>query len=247
MTVAQTLAFASGSGPVDPALELANRVGLGQRLDARPHQLSGGERQRLALVRALASRPRVLLLDEPFAHLDTALRGELCAELLRLAAELSLTVILVTHLAADALELAERVLVLDGGRLVEDLSLSGELTPRHRTTCELLDLGNAVPGELRDGGLETAIGPLALAGAAEGSGARAAFVPPSAVRVVPDEAGVGHARRWPAPAPAGGPLPVAVALDAGGPLLRGYASEPVAPGTRVRVVVSAPVSLLEGD
>ena len=91
-------------------------------LSARyPHQLSGGEQQRVALARALVSQPRVLLLDEPLSNLDPELRSVLRQELKRLHHALALTIVYVTHDRDDAVALANRVLEMRAGRIVNSL------------------------------------------------------------------------------------------------------------------------------
>ncbi|HEY1362217.1 MAG TPA: ABC transporter ATP-binding protein [Xanthobacteraceae bacterium] len=109
-----------------PAAEIATRVaemlalvkleGLGRR---KPHQLSGGQRQRVALARSLVKRPRLLLLDEPLAALDKKLRGETQLELMQLHARLGLTFIIVTHDQQEAMTVADRIAVMDKGRLIQ--------------------------------------------------------------------------------------------------------------------------------
>jgi ABC-type Fe3+/spermidine/putrescine transport system ATPase subunit len=95
-------------------LELVDLVGLEER---RPFQLSGGQQQRVALARALVVQPEVLLLDEPLANLDAKLRLELREEVRRIAKKLSITTIYVTHDQEEAMAVADRVAVMNAGRL----------------------------------------------------------------------------------------------------------------------------------
>ena len=99
---------------VDELLELVQLGGLGNRY---PAQLSGGQRQRMALARALAPEPEVLLLDEPFGALDARVRVELRAWLLRLHDEMHVTTIFVTHDQEEALELADSIVVMNRGHV----------------------------------------------------------------------------------------------------------------------------------
>jgi sulfate transport system ATP-binding protein len=92
-------------------------VQLGQFATRYPNQLSGGQRQRVALARALAVEPKVLLLDEPFGALDANVRAELRAWLRRLHEEVHVTTVLVTHDQEEAMELADRIVVLNDGRI----------------------------------------------------------------------------------------------------------------------------------
>ena len=100
--------------------ELLDLVGLEAATHAGrwPDQLSGGQRQRVGVARALAADPRVLLMDEPFGALDPVTRSELQSEFRRIQSRLKKTVIIVTHDMAEALALADRVAVLEQGRLV---------------------------------------------------------------------------------------------------------------------------------
>src|SRR6266849_6421238 len=99
---------------VDELLELVQLAGLGKRY---PAQLSGGQRQRMALARALAPEPEVLLLDEPFGALDARVRVELRSWLLRLHDEMHVTTIFVTHDQEEALELDDSIVVMNKGRV----------------------------------------------------------------------------------------------------------------------------------
>jgi sulfate transport system ATP-binding protein len=99
---------------VDELLDLVQLNGLAERY---PSQLSGGQRQRMALARALAAEPKVLLLDEPFGALDARVRKELRAWLRRLHDEVHVTTVLVTHDQEEAMEVADRVAVMNDGRI----------------------------------------------------------------------------------------------------------------------------------
>ena len=97
--------------------ELLALVGLTQWAQQRPHQLSGGQRQRMALARALAVEPQVLLLDEPFGALDANVRAELRRWLRRLHDEQGVTTVLVTHDQEEAMEVADTIAVMYKGRI----------------------------------------------------------------------------------------------------------------------------------
>jgi NitT/TauT family transport system ATP-binding protein len=123
-------------GARERVLHLLDKVGIGDRADARPAELSGGQQQRAALARALASDPRVLLLDEPFSALDPETRDGLRRDVRRLATERGVTLITVTHDLADAAALAGRAIVLGGApaRVLDDMQLGegGEVVLRGR-------------------------------------------------------------------------------------------------------------------
>ncbi|MBL0886094.1 amino acid ABC transporter ATP-binding protein [Myceligenerans indicum] len=103
---------------VERATELLERVGLGEKRDAYPHELSGGQQQRVGIVRALALRPELLLFDEPTSALDPELVGEVLTVMKELADE-GWTMVVVTHELQFARAVADEVLFLDGGHVVE--------------------------------------------------------------------------------------------------------------------------------
>jgi molybdate transport system ATP-binding protein len=102
------------------ARALLDRFGLAERADAHPRELSGGERQRVALARALAREPGVLLLDEPLSALDARTRAAAARELARTLRDAAVPAILVTHDFQEAAELADRIAVMDHGRVVQE-------------------------------------------------------------------------------------------------------------------------------
>jgi polar amino acid transport system ATP-binding protein len=120
------------------ARDLLDKVGLGERLDAYPHQLSGGQQQRAAIARALAMAPRVMLYDEPTSALDSALVGELI-RIMRQLADDGMTQMVVTHDLALARELADQVLVMIDGQVIET-GTPAEIfaAPREARTREFL-------------------------------------------------------------------------------------------------------------
>src|SRR2546428_725032 len=115
------------------------------------HQPSGGQQQRVALARALVVRPRCLLLDEPLSNLDAKLRLEMRAEIRRICKESGLTAIYVTHDQKEALSIADRIAVLDSGR-VRQVGAPGEVyrRPRSKFVADFLGETNFIDGTVRE-------------------------------------------------------------------------------------------------
>jgi osmoprotectant transport system ATP-binding protein len=125
------------------ALELLELVGIGSSFHNRfPGQLSGGQQQRVGVARALAIRPNILLMDEPFGAVDPIVREELQDELIRIQRQLSLTIILVTHDRYEAIKLADQLVVLSQGARIEQVGTPKELTekPANKFVQKLLGL-----------------------------------------------------------------------------------------------------------
>jgi len=143
---------------VQSLLELVQLDYLGDRY---PRQLSGGQRQRVALARALAVEPKVLLLDEPFGALDAKVRQELRRWLRRLHEEIHLTSVFVTHDQEEALELADRVVIMNEGRIEQDASPE-EVFEHPATSFVMNFLGsvNIFHGRVESG--KALLGPIAL-------------------------------------------------------------------------------------
>jgi sulfate transport system ATP-binding protein len=149
---------------VHELLGLVQLAGMGKRF---PSQLSGGQRQRVALARALAVEPKVLLLDEPFGALDAKVRQGLRAWLRRLHKEIHVTSILVTHDQEEALEVADRVVVMNNGQ-IEQIGTPDDLfhKPATQFVMEFLGQVNVFHGRVRNG--KTLLKGMVLDGLADG-------------------------------------------------------------------------------
>lgn len=127
--------------------ELLSFFGLSQHKHKKPSQLSGGQQQKLALAKALSHRPKVLLLDEPFAHLDLIQTQAYKQEIQRLIKELNVAVILVTHIVQDAFGFANQIMVLQKGKLIQKAPPT-ELykQPKNAYIAELTGTANLLTG-----------------------------------------------------------------------------------------------------
>lgn len=164
---------------------MLERVDLGRYAASHPHMLSGGERQRVALARALAARPRLLLMDEPFSSLDGALRGQVRQQTLDLLRETGATTIVVTHDPEEAMRIADRIAILDAGRLVQ-CGRPEDLYRRPACLCVARIFGdiNEVRGTCRDGHVETPLGRFAAPNVGERAAA-SVFLRPQDVHLAP--------------------------------------------------------------
>jgi sulfate transport system ATP-binding protein len=194
MTVRQNVAFGLtvkkvAKAEIDATVrELLDLVQLGALGDRYPDELSGGQRQRVALARALAPRPSLLLLDEPFGALDAKVRVELREWIRRLHEERQITSVFVTHDQEEAMDLADRVIVLNRGK-VEQIGTPEEIYdhPATEFVASFVGSSNVLQGNVK--GEQAALGSLAV-GAPEGAGEGArvrAFVRPHDVELSPAE------------------------------------------------------------
>ncbi|MEW8656679.1 MAG: ABC transporter ATP-binding protein, partial [Candidatus Thiodiazotropha endolucinida] len=142
--------------------ELVVLVGLSGLEDKYPHQLSGGQQQRIALIRAMAPRPEILLLDEPFSGLDVELREQLAGEVRAILKREGVTAILVTHDQLEAFALADIIGVLGSGRLRQwDSGYHIYHRPADRFVAEFVGQGAMIPGRVLAGGrIESALGTM---------------------------------------------------------------------------------------
>ena len=147
------------------------RVGLSEQAAKFPHMLSGGQQQRAALARALAPRPGILLMDEPFSNLDGRTREEVREGTIALLAEARATAVIVTHDAVEAMQVADRIILMRDGGVVQ----SGDARTLYNAPADLFAARffcdvNEVPGRVRNGAVVTALGSFAAPkGLAEGT------------------------------------------------------------------------------
>jgi putative spermidine/putrescine transport system ATP-binding protein len=169
--------------------DMLDMVGLGEHKARYANQLSGGQQQRVALARALAIEPAVLLLDEPLSALDAKVRVQLRDEIRRVQLDVGTTTLFVTHDQEEALAIADRVGVMNAGRL-DQLAPPAELyaAPATPFVGQFVGLSNRIPATVTNGTADVlgAAVPV-LPGSATGTGA--ALVRPESVRVRPDANG----------------------------------------------------------
>jgi molybdate transport system ATP-binding protein len=166
----------------DKALQWLDRVGLKSYAQAKPSELSGGQRQRVALARALAPDPRLLLLDEPLSALDVTTRAEVRRDLKHHLASFQGIRLLVTHDPLEAVALADRLIVMEGGRLVQT-GTAAEVTerPRSQYVADLVGV-NLLRGAADHGSVRIIDGPVVAAPGAE-SGEVFAVIHPRAIAI----------------------------------------------------------------
>jgi putative spermidine/putrescine transport system ATP-binding protein len=254
LTVADNVAFGLKLRGVDRqvrtrrATEMLELVGLAEHIDRYAGQLSGGQQQRVALARALAVEPSVLLLDEPLSALDAKVRVQLRDEIRRIQLEVGTTTLFVTHDQEEALAVADRVGVMNKGRL-EQIAIPTELysRPATRFVAEFVGLSNKIDATVGGGSAQILGGAVPTLPGSVGSGAGVALVRPESMRLESDPTGNGTVVSV---SFLGSLSRVRCALDGGPEDLLVQVSSGVGasltPGDRVRLTASAdPVLVVE--
>lgn len=249
LSVGRNIAFGMRHHTRAAVAELLERVGLPDARDKRPSMLSGGEQQRVALARALGQEPGLLLLDEPFAHLDPWRRESLRDETLRVVRRAGVATLLVTHDAADALSCADIVHVVDGGRVRQsgpprdlyiepvDVVVARAVGPVQLLPCVVDDKGLA----------QTLLGPVALRSPAKPGARGDVLVRPESLRVLPSAARDGRRARVTRRAFRGADIELHVRVEGDVPLRVLLRAWDAPDDDNVRVEVAQPCVLLEAE
>jgi iron(III) transport system ATP-binding protein len=203
LSVADNVAFglyglpaAERARQVRMMLEMVGLVDLAERY---PHELSGGQQQRVALARALVQKPVVLLLDEPFSHLDPDMATKMREELLRLLKRTATTTILVTHDHDEAFAMADRIAVLNQGRLEQfDTPEAIYHTPSTPFVADFVGQADFIPGTVEHGKVWTEIGTFPNQAGYPNGAQVVVMIRPDDIHIVPTEKSATHiiARRF---------------------------------------------------
>ena len=167
LSVAQNIGFGipklSAAVRKSRTADLLDLVGLAGMEDRYPHQLSGGQQQRVALARALAPSPDVILLDEPFSNLDASLRQAMREEVRRILHESNVTTVFVTHDQEEALRLADELVVMEGGHVLQRGAPEDVYRyPASMQVAQFLGKVNVLQGVAKQGMVDTPLGSLKL-------------------------------------------------------------------------------------
>jgi iron(III) transport system ATP-binding protein len=196
LSVADNVAFGLQQLPramrrqrVDQILEMVDLAGLARRF---PHELSGGQQQRVAVARALAPAPALMLLDEPFSNLDADLRAQMRDEVERVLRSTGTTAIFVTHDQEEAFTLADRVGVLNRGR-IEQIAAPEDVYhhPATRFVAEFVGAADFLPGEVTSEGIATEIGVFSNVDRLEPGERVQVMIRPDDITFVPQSDGAG--------------------------------------------------------
>ncbi|WP_108447462.1 ABC transporter ATP-binding protein [Halomonas denitrificans] len=189
LSVLDNVAFGLESLPAQQrrrrAYELLELLGMERYARVFPHMLSGGQQQRIALARALAPSPQLMLLDEPFSSLDARLRDRIRDDTLHVLKKVGTGVLLVTHDPEEAMFMADRIVLMREGRVVQaGTPLELYCTPADPFVVTFFGEVNELEGRVQDGQVATPVGDVSAGGLPDGSLVRV-MIRPEALRVVP--------------------------------------------------------------
>jgi iron(III) transport system ATP-binding protein len=190
LTVSENIGFGiPRRGRRQRVTELLGLTGLAELGDRYPYELSGGQQQRVAVARALAPRPDVILLDEPWSNIDPLLRASMRDELSQILRAAEATVLLVTHDREEAFSLADRVALMSAGSIAQ-AGTPEEVyrTPASRWSAAFSGPGNFLPGRLQDGLVETLLGRFPAANSMDTTSVDA-LIRPELLELEPDPEG----------------------------------------------------------
>lgn len=226
----------SSDNRANRAGELLELVGLSSHANHYPHQMSGGQQQRIALARALAISPQVLLLDEPLSALDAKVRTQLREEIRRIQLELGTTTLFVTHDQEEALGIADRVGVMRNG-LLEQIATPAELYDRPATSfvAEFVGLTNQINVEVLNGSINAFGSNLDTLPGSIKSGSGVALIRPESLTVKKDNGGNGKVIST---SFLGSICRVTVSLEDGSRIsaqMESYDASNLTPGTHVKI------------
>ncbi len=173
LSVAENVGFGLAGGTKRNAMriaELLEKVGMSRHIHAYPHELSGGEQQRIALARALAPRPKVMLMDEPFSGLDDRLRDDIRDETLAVLKEEGAGVLLVTHEPHEAMRMADEILLMRGGQIVQrGAPYNIYNAPKDREAASFFSDINVINGKVSGALTDTPFGQFLAPGVPDGT------------------------------------------------------------------------------
>ena len=181
LTVMENIAFGlpqKHAGRTGWVRDTLTSMGLEKYADAYPHVLSGGQQQRVALLRALAPTPRVLLLDEPFSGLDVNRRAQIRQDTFQILSQAGIATLMVTHDPEEAMFMADRILVMRGGRIVQaGQPMDIYFKPENAFVAELFGPINTLPCRVAGGRLEPPLGVFPASGQPDGTTVRVLIRP----------------------------------------------------------------------
>jgi len=177
----------TGSLAVRRGLDVLAEVGIENLADAFPHELSGGQQQRVALARALAPKPSVILLDEPYAGLDSRLRERIRDQMLHVLKATKTAALMVTHDAEEAMFMADRIVVLRDGEVTQTgRPVNLYCQPSSAFVAEFFGEVNRVDGVVRKGRIETPFGAFAAKQGMKDGDQASVVIRYEALRIEPD-------------------------------------------------------------